>query len=42
MAEPEIDGALVGGASLYPSHFATIVRHAAAQTDAASSLENTE
>ena len=30
MAEPEIDGALVGGASLDPASFATIVRHAAA------------
>jgi triosephosphate isomerase len=28
LAEPDIDGALVGGASLYPASFASIVRHA--------------
>jgi triosephosphate isomerase len=30
MAEPDIDGALVGGASLDPASFASIVLHASA------------
>jgi triosephosphate isomerase len=36
MAEPDIDGALVGGASLYPASFASIVRHAAESATAQS------
>jgi triosephosphate isomerase len=38
----DVDGALVGGASLYPESFAGIVRRAAIVADGAGSLENAE
>jgi triosephosphate isomerase len=42
LAEADVDGALVGGASLYPESFASIVRHALHAAAARERLENTE